>query len=158
MRKTILLLLGLTFFTSQAQEKDTIFIKFNDKFQGTKKGSYQFSPNSSISYAYFIRQMEEETYGDTHFLFSHASRDEKMYKKFGGKHPAVLKKSKRFLKCEKVLNMEFFRTTPYIQIVKTFEAEDSWEQDVIIFMIDVDEIKNDSIMLREVKFSRPVKE
>ncbi|WP_168191335.1 MULTISPECIES: hypothetical protein [Antarcticibacterium] len=47
---------------------------------------------------------------------------------------------------------------PYIQVAKTFEKEDSWEQDVAIFIVDVDEIKNDSIVLREVKFTRPVKE
>ena len=158
MRNIIILLMGFTFFTNQAQKKDTIFIKFNDSFKGTKKESYQFSPNSSISFGYYIKQMEKETYGDTHFLFSHASRDEKTYKKFGGQHPAVLKKHKTFLKDKKVLDISFFRTTPYLEVCKTFDEEDSWEQDVVIFMMDVDEMKNDSIVLREVRFSRPVKE
>lgn len=158
MKKAIFLFLGLTFFISQAQEKDTIFIKFNNSVQGTKKESYRFSPESSISFGYFIRQMEEETYGDTHFLFSHASRDEKTYRKFGGEPPIILKKNKSFLKGKKVLDIDFFRTTPYTKVCKTFEEEDSRIQDVMIFMVDVDEMKNDSIVLREVTFTRPVKE
>ena len=69
-----------------------------------------------------------------------------------------MEKHKTFLKDKKVLDISFFRTTPYLEVCKTFEEEDSWEQDVVIFMMDVDEMKNDSIVLREVRFSRPVKE
>jgi hypothetical protein len=52
----------------------------------------------------------------------------------------------------------FFETTEYIRVCKTFEEEDSHVQDVIIFMIDKDEIKDGKIILREVFFSRPAKE
>lgn len=149
---------GLTFFTGHAQKKDTIYIKFDDNYVGTKKESYQFSPNSYISYTYFIRQMEEKTFGDTHFIFSHANRDEKNYKKFGRIPPIIRKVHNSFLKDKNILDINFFRNTPYLEVCKTFEKNESWEQDVMIFMVDVAEMKNDSIVLREVSFSRPVKE
>ncbi len=158
-KNIFLLFLGFTISTSLAQtERDTIFIKFNDSFSDTKKESYQFSSKSNMSFGYFIRQMEKETYGDTHFLFSHASRDGSYYEKFGGKHPAVLIKNISFLKSKRILDINFFRTTPYHRVVKTFEGENSWEQNVTIFMIDEDEIVNERIILREVDFTRPVKE
>lgn len=57
---------------------------------------------------------------------------------------------KNFLKDKPVLDVNFFRTTPYLKIAKTFEEEDSWKQDVIIFIIDEDEMQTDNIVLREV--------
>lgn len=110
------------------------------------------------SVGFFIRQMEKDSYSDSRFLFSHANKSEKHNSIFGTENPMILKKPKSFLENKKVLDIEFFRTTPYGKVVKTFEEEDSREQDVIIFMVDVDEIKNDCIVLREVDFSRPVKE
>ena len=140
------------------QNNDTIFIKFNDEYREMKNEKYKFSEGSCFSYGYFIRQMEKDTYGDIYFNFSHTQRDEKHNRYFGTINSSVLKKPKSFLIGKKVVDINFFRTTPYIKIAKTFEKEDSWEQDVVIFMVDVNEIKNDSILLREVKFSRPVKE
>lgn len=157
-RHIILLFLGFAISTGLAQKKDTIFIKFNDSFSDTKKESYQFSAKSNMSFGYFIRQMEKETYGDKYFLFSYASRDDSYYEKFGGKHPTVLIKNISFLKSKRVLGINFFRSTPYHKVVKTFEEENSRDQDVIIFMLDEDEIVNDRIILREVNFTRPVKE
>ena len=150
------------FFTSQlinGQFTDTIYIKFNKHYQETKKESYNF-PNEQTpqSFGYFIRQMEKNAWSDSHFHFSHAQRDSLTYKTFGGKPPLILKKPKSYLKDKQVLDIDFFRTTPYLQICKTFEAEDIHEQDVVIFMIDEDEIENDILTLREVKFSRPIKQ
>jgi hypothetical protein len=102
--------------------------------------------------------MEESGGYDYEFKFHHHNQSQKNYKNFGGKPPAILRKHNSFLKNKKVLEIEFFRKTPYIKIAKTFENEDSWEQNVVIFMVDVEEIKNNSIVLREVKFSRPVKQ
>lgn len=154
----MLVLLSSISWCSFAQVNDTIYIKFNAEYKEMKKEKYKFSEDSSFSYGYFIRQMEKDTYGDIYFIFSHPQRDERHNKYFGNKNPIILKKPKSFLEGKKVLDIEFFRTTPYIKVAKTFEEEDSWEQDVLLFMVDVDEIKNDSIVLREVKFSRPVKE
>lgn len=114
----ILLFLGFTISTGLAQEQDTLFIKFNDSFSDTKKESYQFSSKSNMSFGYFIRQMEKETYGDTYFLFSHARRDGTYYENFGGKPPAVLIKNISFLKSKRILDINFFRTTPYHKVVK----------------------------------------
>ena len=158
MKYVILFLLSLISWCSFAQINDTVFINFSTKYQEMKKEKYKFSEGSSMSYGYFIRQMEKETYGDIHFIFSHPQRNEEHNKYFGGKNPIVLKKPKSYLDGKKVLDINFFRTTPYTEIAKTFEEEDSWEQDVMIFMVDVDEIKNDSIVLREVTFTKPVKE
>ena len=129
-----------------------------------EKTTYQFSrqgknpENVPPSFGYFIRQMEKDAWSDTHFHFSHAQRDSLTYKTFGGKPPLILKKPISYFKDKKLLDINFFRTTPYLQICKTFEAEDSHEQDVVIFMIDEDEIENDTLVLREVKFSRPIKQ
>lgn len=156
--KLILCLLLSISLSGFAQKNDTIFIKFNSEYGEMKKEKYKFSENSFFSYGYFIRQMEKDTYGDIYFIFSHSQRDIKHNKYFGTTNSSILKKQKSYLKDKKVLDINFFRTTPYIQIAKTFEKEDSWEQDVVIFMVDVDEIENDSIVLREVTFTRPVKE
>ena len=156
----------MTSTSGYCQIKDSVYpILFNDDFEKMKKVDVTYlrqagSPEEKLkkSIAYSIRQMEKNTYGDTKLNFFHTNQSKKTYQKFGGYPPIILKKPKSFLKNKKVLDIEFFRTTPYIEVCKTFEKEDSWEQDVIIFMMDVDEMKNDSIVLREVRFSRPVKE
>ncbi|RXG18527.1 hypothetical protein DSM03_1011218 [Leeuwenhoekiella aestuarii] len=166
MASKILFLFSIILYStiSLGQARDTVYIQFNQKFKVMDKTEYQFSRREfnpehiPKSYGYFIRQMEKDAWSDTHFHFSHAQRDSLTYKTFGGKPPLILKKSKSYLKDKQVLDINFFRTTPYPQICKTFEEEDSHEQDVVIFMIDEDEIKNDTLTLREVKFSRPVKQ
>lgn len=123
-----------------------------------KTEKYKFSEGSCFSYGYFIRQMEKETYGDVYFIFSHTQRDEKHNRYFGKINSSVLKKTNSYLTGKRVLDINFFKTTPYNKIAKTFEKENSHEQSVKIFILDVEEMKNDSIVLREVKFTRPVKE
>ncbi|MDT0685425.1 hypothetical protein [Autumnicola psychrophila] len=119
---------------------------------------FSLSKEATTSYSYLIEQKEDTYPYDNKFRFSHFHRDPELQKKFNGKTPIKLKKSREFLNEKKVLDISFFRTTPYIKVAKTFEEQDSWKQDVLIFMIDVDEIKNDSIVLREVTFTRPIKE
>lgn len=158
MKQIKIFFLSLISWGCFAQSNDTIFIKFSTEYSEMKKETYKFSEESEFSFGYFIRQMEKETYGDIYFVFSHSQRDKKHNAYFGSKNSPKLYKPKSFIEGKKVLDINFFRTTPYFQIAKTFEKEDSWEQDVVIFMVDVDEIKNDNIVLREVRFSRPVKE
>lgn len=162
------IIVGLVFlFSSMAfsQKKDTIYIKFNNHYDEMMKsdftwqvqaGSHEEKLGKSITY--YIEQMEPPDGYDFRFKFTHSNRSKKTYKKFGGGPPGIFKKEKSFLEDKTVLDIEFFRTTPYIEVCKTFEEEESWEQDVVIFMVDKEEIKNDSIVLREVRFSRPVKE
>jgi hypothetical protein len=76
----------------------------------------------------------------------------------GFRSSMALVRDSTFLNTIKPLDHTFFETTDYLKVCKTFEAEESHEQDVIIFIIDKDEIKNGKIVLREVKFSRPTKE
>jgi hypothetical protein len=163
--KKLLAILLLLSINSFGQDKDTIYILFHNKFSEMEvvdytnlmqAGSSEEKLNKSITY--LIEQMEEPGGYDYKFKFSHHNQSQKAYKKFGGKPPAILHKPKSYLKCKKVLNIDYFRTTPYIEVAKTFEKEDSWEQDVMIFIVDVAEIKNDSIILREVTFTRPVKQ
>lgn len=165
MKYSICLLILLLGFANYAQQKDTVYILFDNRYDIMEKVDYtrfmqEGSPKEKLkkSISYIVQQMEETYPYDNKFKFSHHNQSKKAYKWFGGEPPLILKKPKYFLEGKKMLDIEFFRTTPYIQIVKTFEAEDSWEQDVIIFMIDVDEIKNDNIILREVTFRRPVKQ
>jgi hypothetical protein len=76
----------------------------------------------------------------------------------GFRSSMALVRDTSFLKIIKPLDHTFFETTDYLKVCKTFEAEDSHEQDVIIFVIDKDEIKDEKIVLREVQFYRPAKE
>lgn len=128
----------------------------SDFTKGVQAGSPDEKLKKSITYR--IRQMEKDSWSGNRFSFTHANHSKKAYKKFGGTPSKTVKKPKCYLKDKKILDINFFRTTPYIKVVKTFEEEDSRIQDVVIFMVDVDEIKNDSIVLREVTFTRPVKE
>lgn len=148
-----------------AQNKDTVYIGFDEQFEEMRKEDFTRhvqagSPNEKLgkSITYYIRQKEPPCGYGYEFHFTHANHPKKAYEKFGGTPPIILHKEKSFLRDKKVLDINFFRTIPYQRIAKTFEEEDSWKQDVRIFMIDVDEIKNDSITLREVTFGRPVKE
>jgi len=164
--KILLYLIFILLSTSgYSQKKDSVYILFNDCYRIMEKVDYTHlkqagSPEEKLkkSIAYRIRQMEKDAYGDIKFKFFHSNQSRKTYEKFDGEPPLVLKKHKSFLESNKVLDIDFFRTTPYIEVCKTFEDENSWEQDVVIFMMDVDEMKNDSIILREVTFTRPVKE
>ncbi len=158
----IFLLHGISGYS---QIKDSVYILFNDDFEEREKTDFTYlkqagSPEEKLkkSIAYRIRQMEKDSWSGNKFSFTHLNHSKKTYKKFGGEPPLILKKHKDFLKDKKVLDINFFRTTPYLEVCKTFEEEDSHVQDVMIFMADVDEIKNDSIVLREVRFTRPVKE
>lgn len=152
-------------FTNYAQQKDTVFIVFDDEYNGMELVDYTHlmqagAPDEKLekSITYIIEQMEETYPYDDKFKFSHHNQSKKAYEKFGGEPPGILYKTKAFLKGKKVLDIDFFRTTPYIQIAKTFEKENSREEGVIIFIMDVDEMKNDSIILRQVDFSRPIKQ
>ncbi|MDT0646695.1 hypothetical protein RM545_08335 [Zunongwangia sp. F260] len=110
------------------------------------------------SITYLIRQMEKDTYGGTKFKFTHFNQSNKAYKKFGGEPPIILRNDSAYLNDKKVLDVNFFSNTPYIKVAKAFKDEDSREEDVMIFVVDVDEIENDSIVIRQVYFTRPVKE
>jgi hypothetical protein len=151
-------LISGAFWESFSQADDTLFIKFNDEYKEMKKEKYKFSDNSPYSYGYFVRQREKNTYGDIYFIFSHPQRDDKHNEYFNNRNPTILKKKISYLKHKKVMDVNFFRTNPYVKINKIFEQNNNQDQNPIIFMMDLDEIKNDSILLREVRFSRPVKE
>lgn len=151
-------LISVAFSKSFSQTDDTLFIKFNDEYKEMRKEKYKFSDSSPYSYGYFVKQKEKNTYGDIYFIFSHPQRDDKHNEYFNNRNPTILKKEKAYLNQKKVLDVNFFRTNPDSKINKFFEQNNNRDQDQIIFIMDVDEIKNNSILLREVRFSRPVKE
>lgn len=122
-----------------------------------EKVQYKVSPKAEFSYSYHIKQKEPANGYDDRFWFTHLNQLPSAYETFGGRPPKKLVKDISFLQTIKPLDIEFFRTTSYRKVCKTFEAEDSWEQDVVIFMIDKDEIRDGKVVLREVQFSRPVK-
>lgn len=165
MKKGFLVLLYLVPIISFSQFKDTVYIRFDQKYDEMEKVDFTekvqaSSPDEELenSITYLIRQMEKDTYGDTKFRFSHFNQSKKAYKTFGGKPPKIIEKHNSFLANQNILDINFFRTTSYNKIAKTFEDDDSWEEDVMIFMLDVDEIHNDSLILRQVNFTRPVKQ
>ncbi len=159
------LLFSQLFCAQTIESKDTIYIIFNETYKEMRKVDFTRemqagSPNEKLkrSLDFSIEQKEPPMGYDYEFNFTHANRSQDIYKKFNLQSPIIEKKPKTYLKHKQVLDINFFRTTPYIEVAKTFEKEDSWEQDVVIFIVDVDEMKNDSIVLREVKFTRPVKQ
>jgi len=112
---------------------------------------------------YRIEEKETPNYEmyDTGYDFSHIQKTQSEIDAFDLKdfvQPSILYKEKSFLDKIDLLDYNFFANTDYNKVCKTFEAEDSVEQDVVIYVIDVADIKNDSIKLIEVKFSRPDKE
>lgn len=163
--KEILILLFFIFcFNLYGQEVDTVFILFDEKYKEMESIDFTAmvqagaSEQLEKSITYTIQQKEEVYPYSNKFKFSHFNQGKNTYAYFGGKPPILLKKPEIYLKGQRVLDIHFFRNTSYIKVCKTFEEEDSWKQDMVIFMVDVDEIKNDSIVMREVYFSRPVKE
>ena len=94
---------------------------------------------------------------DSGYLFTHYRYGKEDLDK-GGKQPAIIEKPLSFLRTIKPLNIDFFLNTDYNKVCKVFEEEDSWMQDVIIFIIDKDEIMKGKIVLRQVRFNRPSKE
>lgn len=162
-----MLIIILFFFNSinvVSQVKDTLYIYFDSTNIEMKKGSFIDNrvqdPIKSISITYYIDEKKREfSYEyDKGYTFWHRNRDEKSAKLFGYKQPLTLEKDILFFKKINLLDNCFFKKTDYHQVCKTFEKEDSWEQDVVIFIIDKDEIKDGKLILREVTFSRPVKE
>lgn len=150
-----------------SQIKDTVYIYFDSTLVGMKKVSYKMfnskkypDENIKASYKYFIdkKKNENKYLYDTGYTFTHFNQGKSEYETFGGVPPLKIIKDSCFIKKKKPLNIDFFLTTDYFKVCKTFEKEDNWEQDVIIFIIDKDEIKDGKLILREVTFSRPAKE
>lgn len=163
----LLLIIYLICLNSFSQiKKDTIYILFDSTQVGMKKNSFEVFkstkyPNENIktSYTYKIdeKKSENKYLYDTGYTFSHFNQGKSEYETFGGVPPLKLIKDSCFFKKIKPLNIDFFLTTDYLKVCKTFEKEDNWEQDVIIFIIDKDEIKDGKLILREVSFRRPAK-
>lgn len=165
MKKFYISILILIFYQNgYSQLKDTIYIYFDSIHSNMKKSSSVIrrvvKEDERMAYSYYIgEKAHNNDYGyDTGYTFYQYNRPENAIKKFGGKQPLTIEKDICYLKKYKILDTNFFKETEYIKVCKTFEAEDSWDQDVIIFVIDKDEIKNGKMILREVTFSRPAKE
>lgn len=160
----IIILFILNSLNTTSQVKDTVYIYFDSINCNMKKGTFidkrVKDPIKSISITYYIDEKETKfTDGyDKGYTFWHRNRDENSAKLFSYKQPLTLERDICNLKKYKLLDTYFFKKTDYHNVCKTFEKEDSWEQDVIIFIIDKDEIKDGKLILREVTFSRPVKE
>lgn len=151
---------------SQNQKKDSLYILFDDKTEGMNK---QIIPKDKLtikgdvpkedSYVYEIQEKKEGLLYEFSYKFSHFNWSKKksiLPKDYSP--PLIIEKDSSFLKGKNVLTNDFFRNTSYSEVCKTFEKEGNWEQDVIIYIIDVSEIRNNKIVLREVNFTRPVKE
>ncbi|GAA3570331.1 hypothetical protein GCM10022395_19960 [Snuella lapsa] len=111
------------------------------------------------SFVYEIDEKREGRLYEFEYRFSHFNWSKNQYMSNSNyKPPLIIKKDTSFLKTISVLDIDFFKSTDYLKVCKTFEDEDSWKQDVLIFIIDIDEIVDDKIVLREVQFSRPVKQ
>ena len=148
--------------------KDTIYISFDSilptmkKAFGSSRNIARFDYNQTKVHTgtYFIDEKvrpNPQMY-DTGYKFAYLELIPFEQASTGFRSSMALVRDSTFLNTIKPLDHTFFETTDYLKVCKTFEAEESHEQDVIIFIIDKDEIKNGKIVLREVKFSRPTKE
>jgi len=169
-----LLLLTLVFSglsLSAQTKKDTVYILFDSIHKTMRMGSGFKESYNKISKQkekafhtlFMIREKETPNYEmyDTWYHFSHIQKTQSEIEAFDLKdfvQPSILFKEKSFMDKIDLLDYNFFANTDYNKVCKTFEAEDSGEQDVVIYVIDVADIKNDSIKLIEVKFRRPTKE
>jgi hypothetical protein len=147
---------------------DTIYIYFDSFHQTMEKGGGKIrkknqdgSFTEKLIISYLIDEIVRPNPGmyDLGYTFVYHERTPFEMETFGGRASSkTLIKDLGFLKKINPLDHTFFETTEYVTVCKTFEEEDSHVQDVIIFMIDKDEIKDGKIILREVFFSRPAKE
>lgn len=169
MKSYMIFLVILLFFQgcqSQNINKDTIYILFDEKNEGMRK---QFIPKEKLiikgdipiddSFVYEIQEKKEGLLYEFAYKFSHFNWSEKksiLPKNYSP--PLIIEKDYSFLNEIKILKNDFFKSTSYIEVCKTFEERNSWEQNVVIFIIDVSEIKNNKIVLREANFTRPIKE
>lgn len=148
-------------------KKDTIYIYFDSIHKNMEKSRGIIKINKKngdiirkLSISYHIEEIVRSNpeMHSTGYTFWHHERTPWEIKNFGGpKSPITLIKGLDFLNKIKLLDYHFFENTDYLKVCKTFEAEDSHQQDVIIFIIDKDEIKDGKIVLREALFERPVK-
>ena len=163
----ILFLMLNTHVGAQNRFKDTIYIYFDSlkptmkKALGYHKHIPRFDLNETNTYSggYFIDEIVRPNPEmlDTGYYFEYRELIPFVQAISGFRSSMALVRDTSFLKKIKPLDHTFFETTEYIKVCKTFEAEDSHEQDVIIFVIDKDEIRDGKIILREVFFSRPEK-
>lgn len=172
MKKLFLLGIIFLFFQSclsQTKEQDTLYILFNNKEDGMKKGQIEkerltikgaIPVDNSFVYEIQEKKTQYSDLYDSEYKFSHFNWSKNKYIRdsLNYKPPLIIKEKSSFLTGKKVLTNDFFKNTPYLEVCKTFENDYSREQDVTIFIIDVDEITNKTIILREVKFSRPIKQ
>jgi hypothetical protein len=169
MKNIFITILILTTFTGFTQvKKDTLYIYFDSIQPTMNKGVAKmrvFDENRKIVEYLIISYWIDEIIRpnpemlDTGYTFQYNERTPYEVRIMGGPEGSKsILKDLNFLNTINPLDHTFFETTEYIKVCKTFEAEDSREQDVIIFVIDKDEIKDGKIILREVFFSRPAKE
>lgn len=157
--------LVLIFYTNcYSQVKDTVYIYFDSTEVSMRKGSFKdkrvLRKNKTISSTYYINEKKHKySYlTDSGYTFWHRNRSKRDLVKWDGKLPLKLIKDTCFLKTINLLDKKLFLETDFIKVCKIFEADDSRDQDVIIFIIDKEEIRDGKMILREVTFSRPVKE
>ncbi len=146
--------------------KDTVYIQFDSIHPNMKKYKtdikvYDEKKNikEKLVISYKIQEklvVKKNRYVGYWFTFSYSERTKAEISLFGGTSSKSIIKPIRYLNNIKLLDYNYFEDTDYQKVCKTFEAEDSWEQDVVIFIVDKEEIKNDMIVLREVAFKRPV--
>jgi len=163
----ILFIMLDTLVGAQNRFKDTLYIYF-DSLQPTMKKAlgydkqipkYDLYETNRYYGTYFIdeKPAPNPEMLDTGYEFAYWEHTPFLQALSGFRSSMALVRDQSFLKKIKPLDHTFFETTEYIKVCKTFEAEDSREQDVIIFVIDKDEIKDGKIILREVFFRRPEK-
>ncbi len=148
--------------------KDTIYISFDSVMPTMKKAfasrrniaRFDYNQTKVHTGTYFIDEKVRPNPQmlDTGYKFAYLELIPFVQALSGFRSSMALVRDSTFLNTIKPIDHTFFETTDYIKVCKTFEAEDSHEQDVIIFIIDKDEIKDGKIVLREVFFKRPVKE
>jgi len=151
--------------SNYSQCNDTLFIIFDDYYPEMKKIDFTHlkqagSPDEKLkrSITYEIDQLEKEDGYTYQYNFTHANSSKKEYQKFATTPPCMMKKTKSFLKNKKVLDINFFKTTSNRKSSELFQRSNSPNKTLLIFIIDVEEEKNDTLILREVQYSSPVKE
>ena len=104
----LLLLFPLLPFNLISQNKDTVYIKFNEQYDEMKKVDLtrQMQARSTDeklkrSVVYYIEQMEPPCGYNSEFKFAHVNRDKETYKEWGLEPPTILHKEKFFSKRQK---------------------------------------------------------
>lgn len=138
------------FFSVQAQVKDTLIIKFDSSHPEMRKGKMKVPYTDGLfSYYYHIKKRISKKDEYRFITVSYPIQSQKTIDYFdsGYINPITKTVNKSYLKNKLILDISFFRKTPYEEIKALLMGKNP----PFKFIYEVGKSKNGKILLREVR-------